>query len=134
MLDDLIYDQLEKSNSSGSEIMVTVSDQGRGGYFAFTSEEVRGFLPNSQLLEGADILGKKIPVKIIELNKAARRVIFSQKALHYVTDLAAMQKYVHEGEKVKGTISSTSPYGIYIDIEPRPEADQPLAEISPLPP
>lgn len=117
MLDDLIYEQLDKNNAGG-EVMVQVTDQGRGGYFAQTESGIRGFLPNSQVLEEKDLMGKTIPVKIIELNKQARRVIFSQKALHYVTDLAQMQKYVKEGQKVQGIISNTSPYGIYVDIQP----------------
>lgn len=118
MLDDLIYEQLDKSNTGDGEVMVQVTDQGRGGYFAQTTSGIRGFLPNSQVLEEKDLNGKTIPVKIIELNKQARRVIFSQKALHYVTGLDQMKKYVKEGEKVKGVISNTSPYGIYVDIVP----------------
>ncbi len=129
MLDDLIYEQLDKSNTGDGEVMVQITDQGRGGYFAQTTSGIRGFLPNSQVLEEKDLNGKTIPVKIIELNKQARRVIFSQKALHYVTALDQMKKYVKEGEKVKGVISNTSPYGIYVDLIFSKESPHP----SPLP-
>ncbi|RJP47396.1 MAG: S1 RNA-binding domain-containing protein [Armatimonadetes bacterium] len=121
MLEDSIYHDLEEKYSKGGTVEVEITDSTKGGFFVATEKGIKGFLPASQVLDEKDLLGKKISVQVIELDRKNKRVIFSQKANIYTTSQAGMEKYVKKGEVVETQVSNVSPYGVYVTMSPAPE-------------
>lgn len=124
-LDTIIYAGLDKSVKANETVEIQVGDVTRGGYFAVDTNGVKGFLPNSQVLTEENLTGKTIPVKIIESDRAKKRVIFSQKATEYITDTETLKKLLPKGTKVKATVVNPASYGIFVTI---PGEDKKLIE------
>lgn len=120
-LDNIVFSKLEQAYKADEVINAHIAEATRGGYFAETQNHIRGFLPHSQILPDseASITGKSINVKIIELDRAKKRVIFSQKATVFVTDPKQIESYVKKGETIKGEVHAVTPYGIYITLKPK---------------
>lgn len=116
-LDDLIYGGFENLTKNDKSFKVNILDVTRGGYFAETPDGVRGFLPNSQVLNEEDLVGKNLEVKIIEFDRSKKRVIFSQKATFYVMDPDKVQKLVKKDDLIDATVTAVTPYGIYVAIK-----------------
>ncbi len=120
-LDDRIFSQFEAEFTENKTVSVQVVDSTRGGFFVESGHGLRGFLPNSQIMpelreQDNSLVGKPIDVKIIEFDRARRRMIFSQKATVYVTDSSQITKIAPKDATVEGIVSSVTPYGIYVTI------------------
>lgn len=118
-LETLILSRLEDIYRKNSPLEVAISESTRGGFFAITSEGVRGFLPTSQILRDFTIIGKTVKVKIIEFDREKKRVIFSEKATVYVTDPQEIERYIEKDKIVKVTVENVAPYGLYVVISPK---------------
>lgn len=116
-LDNLIYSDLGKIATSQEDIEITVLEPTRGGFFAETTSGMKGFLPSSQVLNSETTAGKKITVKIIEVDRAKKRVIFSEKATAYITDPQKLRSLFSKGAKVTALVSQVAPYGIFVVLE-----------------
>ncbi|HVZ66858.1 MAG TPA: S1 RNA-binding domain-containing protein [Patescibacteria group bacterium] len=116
-LDDIIFAKFENISKKDEAFEVEILEATRGGYFAQTDEGIRGFMPTSQATE-EDLVGKKVMVKILEFDRAKKRVVFSQKAVDFVTSPAAIGKYIKRGVAMDGVVSSVSPYGLYVVLNP----------------
>ncbi len=117
MLDDRIYENFDKLTKGDEAFEVEVVEPTRGGYYAKTSLGVEGFIPSSQVVGNEDLTGQKIQVKIIEFDKAKKRVIFSQKALSFVMNSSKISDLFKKGEAVKAEVVSVAPYGIFVNLE-----------------
>jgi small subunit ribosomal protein S1 len=118
-MDDLMYKDLEAVANTNEPFEAQVTEATRGGYFVTTESGVQGFLPNSQVATEEDLSGKTLELKIIEFDRAKKRVIFSQKAVNFVTDPAEIEKYVNVGDTVKAEVNSLVSYGMYVTITPK---------------
>ena len=118
-LEGLILAGLEDVYKKNSPLEVTVSESTRGGFFATTSEGLRGFLPASQILRDFTMIGKRIKVKIIEFDREKKRLIFSEKALLYITDPSEIERYIEKDKTVKAVIENVAPHGLYVLISPK---------------
>ncbi len=117
-LDDIIFKRFEDLTKSDEAFEVTIEEFTRGGYFTLTSDGVRGFLPSSQaLLEVPLNSGTKIKVKILEYDRAKKRVVFSQKATYFVTNTDSIKALIPPGEIVEAEIIGVVPYGLFVKIE-----------------
>ena len=116
MLDDIIFTRFEDLSKDSKTFSVSIFDSTRGGYFAQTSEGIKGFLPNSQVMQEENLVGRTIEVKIIEFDREKKRVIFSQKATMYTTDPQDIQKAVKRDDVVDATVTTVTPYCIYVAI------------------
>ncbi len=124
MLDDMVFGKFEDLSNNDKSFTVSILDATRGGYFAQTDQGVKGFLPNSQVLSEESLVGKNLEVKIIEYDRSKKRVIFSQKATHYVMDHAKLAKIAKKNDVVEATVTAVTPYGIYVSIKsPEGEAE-----------
>lgn len=116
-LDDIIFEKFEKLVKGEETLEIEVGEVGRGGYFAVTSEGVRGFLPLSQVIdESGSLVGKKIQVKILEVDRSKKRVVFSQKALSYILNPDEIRKVVKKDDVVDGEITGVTPYGVFLSM------------------
>ncbi len=126
-LDDMIFSQFEKEYKGGESISVLVSESTRGGFFVESTRGIRGFLPNSQIMpevreKGESLVGKEIEVKIIEFDRARKRIIFSQKATVYVTDAKEIGTLLPKESVVEGAVTTVTPYGLYVTVTPKKDA------------
>lgn len=119
MLDEMLYSRFEKAISTNQPLSVAVTDTTKGGYFVESETGVKGFLPSSQLLEGSLSVGTTIMVKVIEFDKAKKRVIFSQKSTKFETQVSELNKLVKEGQEVSGVVDHVASYGVFVTLEPK---------------
>lgn len=114
------YQKFEQFKNKKEIIKAKGIEVNKGG-LVVEVQGVRGFLPLSQVLlnhvsDLDSLVGKDIEVKVIEIDPAQNRLIFSQ-----ATKLADADKKVLEGIKsgdtVSGTIAEVMPFGVFIKLK-----------------
>ncbi len=118
MLEERVYGALENVYKADTTLTAHVLEVTRGGYFIETNEGIKGFLPNSQLIEGKLTQGNTVEVKVIEFDKDKKRVIVSQKATRYLMNLEEIEKHIKRDSTVKAVITLVTSYGIYLEVAP----------------
>lgn len=124
---------LEEKYEKREPVEVKANEFNKGGLLVETMG-IKGFLPASQIaserlvtvggttdiqttLEG--LLGKKIMVKIVELDRKENKLIFSEKAAVggpvFQYNEGLLEK-IQKGEKVKGKVSRIVPFGVLVDL------------------
>lgn len=119
MLEQRVYGSLEEIFKADTTLTATVLEVTRGGYFIEITGGIKGFLPNSQLIEGRLNQGDKAEVKVIEFDKEKKRVIVSQKATHYLMNISEIEKHVKRDTVVKGVVTLVTSYGVYLELTPK---------------
>lgn len=123
---------------SGEALTVRGVEVNKGGLIV-EFEGIRGFIPGSQLTnehqgEIAKLLSRTLTVKVIEVDQAQNRLIFSEKAVAGAADLAKKLEEVRAkikiGEKYTGRVSAVMPYGIFINLENGADGLVHISEIS----
>ncbi|HKA10270.1 MAG TPA: 30S ribosomal protein S1 [Candidatus Dormibacteraeota bacterium] len=108
---------------SGEVIEAEVREQNKGGLIVNVLG-LRGFLPSSQVgrtVSGTleTLVGHRIPVKVLEVNRKRNRLIVSQKAAED-EDRARRREdlfsRIQVGDVVSGTVSGLTSYGAFVDI------------------
>ncbi|RUA18295.1 MAG: hypothetical protein DSY55_00395, partial [Clostridia bacterium] len=107
-----------------------VSGYNRGGVIVFLGK-ARGFVPASQLVsdEGKkqedsedrfkDIVGKKLMLKVIEMDRARNRLILSERQAMREWRRSQKEALLNElqvGAVRKGVVSSLAPFGAFVDL------------------
>ncbi|HOV29831.1 MAG TPA: S1 RNA-binding domain-containing protein [Candidatus Dojkabacteria bacterium] len=133
---------LEKAKKDNEIVETTVVEANNGGLIVEIGNDVRGFIPTSQLdasrvylngirQVGKDIsskvqkrlnslVGEKIQTRIIELDRGKNRIILSEKMVTQSRDLEQREKTlnkVKEGDILEGTVSGITPFGIFVNAE-----------------
>jgi small subunit ribosomal protein S1 len=129
---DKLWDTLKEKMENHSTLSVRVSSANRGGLMV-DAGGLTGFLPVSQLsvdhyprVEGGDpgqilyklkrLVGEAIQVKIIAVDKAEEKLIFSEKEA--VSDaLGGVETLFEIGEVVEGVISGIAPFGLFVNLK-----------------
>jgi ribosomal protein S1 len=118
--DDRVWKQLDALQKSKEPMEAMVDESTKGGFLVSTKDGLSGFLPNSQtvfLENSQDLVGKTINVSVIEINRVARKIIFSQKATIGSEDFEKAVKDLKIGQKIEATISNVAPFGIFFSIQ-----------------
>ena len=118
-----IWEDLEKSFTSGVAFEVTVSEVVKGGVLA-SIKGLRAFIPASQLslsyVENLDeFVGKTILVKVIELDKEKKRIVLSKRELDKVEaeiEKGNLWDTLKKGEKRMGKVSRLATFGAFVDL------------------
>ncbi len=109
--------------TAGEVMEAEVREQNKGGLIVNVLG-LRGFLPSSQVARAysgnlEQLVGQRIPVKILEVNRKRNRLIVSQKAAED-EDRARRRDDLFGrlavGDTVKGTVSGLTTYGAFVDI------------------
>jgi len=126
------WDEVQRLVEAGETIEVTAYDANRGGLL-IELEGVRGFLPVSQLsaehyprVGSADrdeilqrlngLVSKPMQVRILDADKKANKLIFSEKEA--IKDgLADRFGKLKVGDSVKGVITGVVDYGAFVNVE-----------------
>lgn len=125
--------KLEELLKSKEKITAKIDATTKGGFLVTTSDNISGFLPNSQvsiLPQNENLTGKLIKVSVIELSRPLRKIIFSQKATIDNVEFENAAKSFKRGEKTEASISSIAPFGIFAILNGDLEGFVHLSEIS----
>lgn len=115
------WDAIQEKFDSDSEIEVRGLDVAKGGVL-IDFAGLRGFIPQSQLDQSVSgdpqkLKGRRIKVKVIELNKKNTRFVVSQKAVTQ-KDLIKKQKEALDtfevGKKYKANVTGIANFGIFV--------------------
>jgi small subunit ribosomal protein S1 len=108
---------------AGEVVDAEVKEQNKGGLIVNVLG-LRGFLPSSQVgrVAGNDLeslVGQKIVVKILEVNRKRNRLIVSQKAAEEESRAKKRDELfgrLEIGDTVTGTVSGLTTYGAFVDL------------------
>ncbi len=121
----------EELMESGQIIEGEVMGYNKGGAIV-PFGRLRGFIPASHLLDLtrglsdrqrqqrlAKLRGKKLPLKVIEVDRRRRRLVFSQRDAQKEWEEMRKQELLerlHEGDILTGRISGLRDFGIFVDL------------------
>lgn len=118
---DKKWDLLDDKLKENKEVEVKGLELAKGGLLV-EYNGLRGYIPASQLdpsymADPRKLIGEKIKVKILELNKQNTRFVVSQKAVTQ-KDILSKQKDALEifevGGKYPAQVTGTAPFGIFV--------------------
>ncbi|MBN2899316.1 MAG: 30S ribosomal protein S1 [Clostridia bacterium] len=117
------WDELEELYGKEELIKVRIGEVLKGGVAAYYNE-VRGFIPASHLAatfvkDMSQFTGQKLEVKIIEINKRRKRIVFSRKDLalaEHKAKMSAVWENVTEGAVVEGEVKRIASFGVFVDV------------------
>ncbi len=112
-----------EKQENGEVIEAEVREQNKGGLIVNVLG-LRGFLPSSQVgrnqsATAEQLVGQRILVKILEVNRKRNRLIVSQKAAEDEDRAKKRENLfsrVKVGDVVRGTVSGLTTYGAFVDI------------------
>lgn len=116
---DKTWTLLEELLKSQEKVDVMVTEATKGGFLVESTTGVSGFLPNSHLSPNTDvneIVGTHIKAAIVDLNRQQNKVIFSEKGIMTTDDFKKATGTLKEGEKITGTISGVTSFGLFVTL------------------
>ena len=116
---NITWDRLSKLQKNQEPVEVSLDMATKGGFLATTSDGISGFLPNSHtssLENPQGLIGKKIKVVVLELNRELNKIIFSQKQVMVPADFQKLIKNLKVGQKIDAVISNVAPFGMFLSI------------------
>lgn len=112
--------ELTQAQERDQPLMVSVLDINRGG-LVVDAQGVRGFIPSSQLIPQtgklSDLIGTKLTVKIVEIDRRGNRLVLSQRQAYAQEIAQAVKEKMSQfkiGERYTGTVTSIVPFGIFV--------------------
>jgi 4-hydroxy-3-methylbut-2-enyl diphosphate reductase len=116
------WDTLDKAFQGEETVRGVVREVVKGGLLVDLG--VRSFLPASQVERGyvedlSQYVGREISARVIELNKARKKVILSRKVLleeEYSRKRKDTLETIQEGDVVKGVVRRLTQFGAFVDI------------------
>ena len=121
------WDEIVAKYEAGEFVTGIGKEAVKGGLLADVMG-VRTFIPASQLSmryveKIAEFVGQEMTLKIIEVDKAKKRIVASRKAV-LIAEEAEKKKAIweslkgKEGEIVKGTVRRLADFGAFVELEP----------------
>lgn len=118
------WERLKEAKEKGENIEVIGLEAAKGGLLV-EWQSIRGFIPGTQFDSQYSgnpglLIGKKIKVKVLEIDASLNRLVVSQKAAVLgITPLAlqAKLKQIKPEDILKGKIIGFAPFGIFVDID-----------------
>ncbi len=120
---DTRWTALEQSLADETELTVKVKETTKGGVLA-DLDGVFGFIPVSQMSRDLEAnpgaaVGKSLKVKVVEVDRAANKLVLSEKA---VTDAVEIEKQkkalsaIKIGGEYDATVVGVVPFGVFAEI------------------
>ncbi len=124
-----VWRTLEEKTGSGDFLTVKVAQANKGGLLVRFGD-IEGFIPVSQLSSTTlgripdrakltarlnELIGQTLKVKAITTDKAANRLIFSEKAVSNA-EAEAKVKALKVGDVVEGAVTGIVDFGLFMDI------------------
>ncbi len=120
---DISWTELEKAKESGAAIPVLGKGVNASG-FVVDALGIEGFIPTSQLgkeaaSEAQNLVGKYFKARVMEIDKANKKVVLSEKEVSEAGDIALAKKAleeIKEGEVYDGVVTTLAPFGAFVQI------------------
>jgi small subunit ribosomal protein S1 len=122
------WQKAEQYLETGEMLELEVVGHNRGGLLV-TFESLRGFLPYSQVPElrrirdrqraekiKREMVGTELPVKVIEVNRKRRRLIFSARAAQEERREQRL-KELEVGQIIRGPVVNIVKFGVFVDLD-----------------
>lgn len=108
------WDKIAEVQSNKESLTLRVTGVNKGGV-TVNFQGIRGFVPRSQLVEKdlESLVGTQINAAIIEANKDANKLVFSQRQATKNANFSQLEL----GQLVTGKIASIKSFGAFIDFE-----------------
>ena len=111
---------LAENQKNATPVEVILKEPVRGGILVDFGG-LRGYIPQSQLDSGLSkqmdkISGRRVTVKVVEVDKETNRLVFSQRAISEGATLAKQKEVLDAltvGESVQATITGVVPFGAF---------------------
>ncbi|HUD20004.1 MAG TPA: S1 RNA-binding domain-containing protein [Patescibacteria group bacterium] len=111
---------LAEHQKKGDAVEVILKEPVRGGILVDYGG-LRGYIPQSQLDGGLlkqteKVSGRRIQVKVVEVDKETNRLVFSQRAISEGATLAKQKELLDAltvGESIQATITGVVPFGAF---------------------
>ncbi len=120
-LEESINDLIQASKDRGT-VLVIVQSKVQGGLVA-SYKSIRGFIPASQVLKGAenldDFVGENLEVAVLQVDDKRRKVIFSHKAAQRTRSKKDNMQLLDElevGQIREGVVTSVKDFGVFVDL------------------
>lgn len=121
---DKKWDTFIKAMETGEAVEVKGVEVNKGGMIVIASG-IRGFVPTSQFGKQysgklIQLINKKFPVKVIEVDREKNRLIFSERHISeqsLIEQRNAALQHIQVGQTVSGTVSAVMPFGLFVTIE-----------------
>lgn len=127
-----VWDQLKEYKENKTTIKVRVIEATRGGVIV-SYGKLQGFIPASQLSSShypqvedgnkekilnllKELVGKILEVKVIDVDKSQKKLIFSEKEVEVEKKKSIFEKY-KVGDVVEGKIVGLSPFGAFFEFD-----------------
>ena len=135
------WEEIRALFESGDPVSVKVLDANKGGLIV-SVEHVSGFLPVSQLapenyprVTGGDkqkifdklkeFVGRKLNVKVLDVNEADEKLIVSEKAI-WESEQKNVINQIAVGDAIEGTVTALADFGAFIKFSPAGESESNL--------
>ena len=108
------WEKVSQIAKSGKSINVLINGFNRGG-LTCDVESLRGFIPRSQLEDGANyqsFVSKTLSVAFLEVNPESKKLVLSEKK----ASLLAKFEKLKLGQLIEGKVLAVKPYGFFIDL------------------
>ncbi len=120
---DTKWQEFEAAFASKATVSVKGLEVNRGGLIVAV-DGIRGFIPSSQFgptvgTNFAALKGKKVDVKVIEVDREKNRLIFSEKHVSEAGELqakAAALDNIKVGEVYEGVVSGVMHFGLFVSV------------------
>lgn len=114
------WESLAASQKAGEPVEVIFKEPVRGGILVDFGG-LRGYIPQSQLDSGLSkqvdkISGRRVMVKVVEVDKDTNRLVFSQRSIAEGATLAKQKELLSSltvGESVQAVITGVVPFGAF---------------------
>jgi len=126
-----------EAKEKGNEVQVMVKEESSAGLLV-EAAGLSGFIPTSQIGKThqgktKDLVGKKLKVKVIEIDQLQNRLVFSEKAVSEKEKIAKVKDIVKKvtiGQTFNGKVTAIAPFGIFVQIKVDDEEVEGLVHIS----
>lgn len=135
---DFAWAKYEEMLKSGETTEVRGREINRGGLIVDALFSLQGFIPGSQigsLWQGKldQLMGKKLLVRVIEVNREQNRLVFSEKLISDAEKIERTAKAIKKlkgGEEFEAEVAQVVPFGLFAKVKVEDEEIEGLIHIS----
>ena len=123
-INTLAWEHLKELKDNKETVNVKIGGMVNGGLIAYL-EEIRGFIPASQIAMGFvenldEYLGKNLDVRVITVDMNRNKLVMSAKVILEEQQKAAREeafKAIKVGDIINGKVETLQPYGAFVEIK-----------------
>jgi ribosomal protein S1 len=119
------WNYYQEKEKNGGEVTVFGKELNRGGVVVIAPFGFYGFIPGSQIggkydLDPEKLLGKKIKTKVLEVDSAKNRLVFSERLVSEPNKVGEESEAIEGlklGDNFEADVVRVEPFGIFVRVE-----------------